>query len=156
MKLYVAGTTQEPYARYAKEAMEAIRSRGDKVHDWFFVYDQVISGVMPRRADAMAANKRALEESDGVLLVLPCRQNGVAEAAYAAGREIPVVVWQAAEYDPTEYEQALELVGNWSHGNLDTVLGWLDQRIRSLARGREQARELGKALIQVAEEKEEK
>ena len=97
--------------------------------------EEIIRGTM-RRPDALAANKRALEESEGVVLVLPCRQNGCSEAAYAAGMDTPVVIWSAAQYDAVEYEQAAQLTGNWEHSSLERCLGWLDQRVKSLARGR--------------------
>ncbi len=136
-RVYVAGSRLLP--SLAREAMKAIEMEGWGYHDWLHIDDLRIRGEL-RNADALAANKRALDESDAVLLVEPARANGRAEAAYGAGRDIPVVVWQAKEcLDPNEVDQLHALLVQWNSDKLDQVIGWLRQILEGLKRGREQA-----------------
>jgi hypothetical protein len=126
--IYCAGRRDRP--EVALRVMEAVRKRGWVAPDWVKIWDLYIHQDL-RKADALAANKRALDESSGGILISPARENGCAEAAYLAGRGLPVVAW-LSDGKPigSEHEQVYEIIGQWSSNDLDKCLGWLAELIK--------------------------
>lgn len=127
--VFVAGARSKP--ALAHIAMEAIRERGWKTHDWLALDEMRIRGELSD-ADCLKANHRALDECDAVLLIEPARTNGRAEAAYAAGADKPVAIyWASGQEIPAHLDQLWELLGMDHNASpvLVACLDWLEEAL---------------------------
>lgn len=128
--VYIAGRRDRE--DLARRAMDAVQSRSWRTHDWLYVY-RLYACEGLSLADALAGNRRALDECRGLLLVEPARADGWGEAAYVAGRGRPVVVWATAGTLDRSREQLWELLGQRVEIDLEVALDALARAMEEKA-----------------------
>lgn len=90
-------------------------------------FSQALAGHAAK--NVFAFDKRHLDSSDAVVLVLPAGKSGHLELGYALGRGLPGAILLEQE-DPDRFDVMYQFAGCVS-GKLDTVIEYLNEQLYS-------------------------